>query len=522
MNIKNLRIGVRLGIGFGLVIVAAVLIALIGRLALGVARDDVRQIGTAMAGVNAVHAIENNLNISGRALRTMLLLDDAERIEMEKERVLDARTSNEEALQQLEAIITDADGKALVAQLADKRVRFDKATDEVLEVMVSGTRSAATEVLLGEGRFAHNAFAQALAQVAKRQDGIAAQVQAGAESTVASSGAVMLALAAVASLLGAFVAWFTTVSVTRPLSQAVTVTNVIAQGDLTSHIDAGSRDEVGQLLIALQTMQTNLRRIVGEVRVGVESVSTASSQIAAGNQDLSSRTEQQASSLQQTAASMEQLATTVRQNSETATQANQLAASASSAAVAGGSVVGEVVNTMQGISAASHKIADIINVIDGIAFQTNILALNAAVEAARAGEQGRGFAVVAGEVRNLAQRSAQAAREIKSLISDSVSRVDAGGRLVNQAGEAMQDIVAQVRRVSEMIGEITAATVQQTGGIGQVNSAVTQLDQVTQQNAALVEQSAAAAASMKAQASQLAQSVAVFRLGDAAPRVAPT
>ncbi len=517
MNIKNLRIGVRLGVGFALMIGAAVTIALIGRLSLGMARDGVHQIGTAMDGVNTVHEIENNLHISGRALRTMLLLDDAERVEMEKDRVLDARTGNDEAFRKLEALVTDADGKALVAKLADTRLRYDKVTGEVLEAIATGTKSAAAEVLLNEGRFAHNAFAQALANVVKRQDAMATDVQAGAEKTVASSGALMLALAAVATVVGAIVAWFVTISVTRPLGQAVAITDVIAHGDLTSPSVAHSTDEVGQLLASLHTMQANLKRIVGEVRVGVDSVSTASSQIAAGNQDLSSRTEQQASSLQQTAASMEQLAATVRQNSETATQANQLAASASSAAAAGGTVVGDVVATMQGISAASHKIADIINVIDGIAFQTNILALNAAVEAARAGEQGRGFAVVASEVRNLAQRSAQAAREIKGLICDSVSRVDAGGRLVNQAGEAMQDIVAQVRRVSEMIGEITATTVQQTSGIGQVNSAVTQLDQVTQQNAALVEQSAAAAASMKAQAEQLAQSVSVFRLGGAAP-----
>jgi methyl-accepting chemotaxis protein len=368
--------------------------------------------------------------------------------------------------------------------------------------------------VMGEVREAQAQYLGALGELIKYQQALANGGQdVGGE--VASAGLMMLIVAAIAGALGVFIAWFVTVSVTRPLNEAVGITDRIADGDLTATIRASSTDEVGHLLSSLQKMQANLQKIVGEVRTGVDSVSTASQQIAAGNQDLSSRTEEQASNLQQTAASMEQLAATVRQNTETAKQANTLAASASSAAAKGGSVVGDVVNTMEGISAASHKIADIINVIDGIAFQTNILALNAAVEAARAGEQGRGFAVVAGEVRNLAQRSAQAAREIKSLISDSVEKVDAGGKLVHQAGDAMQDIVAQVKRVSDLIGEITSATLEQNSGIGQVNNAVTQLDQVTQQNAALVEESAAAAESMKAQAHKLAQSVSVFRLSQA-------
>jgi methyl-accepting chemotaxis protein len=262
-------------------------------------------------------------------------------------------------------------------------------------------------------------------------------------------------------------------------------------------------------------MRAQFSQVVGEVRNGVESVSTASGEIAAGNQDLSSRTEQQASSLQETAASMEELTTTVKQSADNARQANQLANTASEAASKGGAVVGQVVSTMEEITASSRKIADIISVIDGIAFQTNILALNAAVEAARAGEQGRGFAVVAGEVRNLAQRSAQAAREIKTLISDSVEKVDAGSKQVAEAGATMNEIVTQVRRVTDLIGEISSAALEQSSGIGQVNEAITQMDQVTQQNAALVEQSAAAAASLKAQANQLAEAVAVFKLSHA-------
>jgi methyl-accepting chemotaxis protein len=293
--------------------------------------------------------------------------------------------------------------------------------------------------------------------------------------------------------------------------EARRLVQAVAEGDLTWHAPVRAGDE-HSLLANLGRMTTSLSRAVGELRAAVTQVSTASREIAQGNADLSSRTEQQASNLQQTAASMEQMTSSVKQNADAARQANQLAASASQVAAKGGAVVGEVVSTMDQISASSRKIADIIGVIDGIAFQTNILALNAAVEAARAGEQGRGFAVVAGEVRNLAQRSAQAAREIKSLIGESVEKVETGSKLVNDAGQTMSDIVAQVKRVTDLIGEITSSTLEQSNGIGQVNQAVAQLDQMTQQNAALVEQSAAAAESLKEQADRLAQAVAIFKL----------
>ncbi len=286
-----------------------------------------------------------------------------------------------------------------------------------------------------------------------------------------------------------------------------------AQGDLTRPIVTAHPDSVAG---SLEQMRQHIATVVADVRRGVDSVSTASREIAQGNHDLSSRTEQQASNLQQTAASMEQMTLSVKQSAENARQANQLAASASEVAQRGGAVVGNVVATMDEISASSRKIAEIIGVIDGIAFQTNILALNAAVEAARAGEQGRGFAVVAGEVRNLAQRSAQAAREIKSLIGESVSKVEGGAALVDDAGRTMEEIVTQVRRVTDLIGEITSSTIEQSSGLQQVNQAVTQLDQVTQQNAALVEQSAAAAASLSEQAQRLSESVSVFKLSSTA------
>jgi len=300
--------------------------------------------------------------------------------------------------------------------------------------------------------------------------------------------------------------------ITVPLAQAIGVARRVAAGDLGSRIEITSRNELGELLGALKAMNESLASVVSDVRASSDSIATGSGQIATGNADLSRRTETQASNLQETAASMEQLTSTVKANAETAMQAEQLAKAASDVASHGGVTVGQVVSTMDEITASSKKIADIIGVIDGIAFQTNILALNAAVEAARAGEQGRGFAVVAGEVRSLAQRSAQAAKEIKTLIGDSVEKVEIGSRQVGEAGRAMSDIVRQVQHVSDLIASISMATHEQTSGISQVGDAVTQLDQVTQQNAALVEQSAAAAESLQQQAARLVDTVAVFKL----------
>ena len=322
--------------------------------------------------------------------------------------------------------------------------------------------------------------------------------------------AVLLVTAVVA---GSALALLITRGISRPLGSAVRMAQAVAAGDLTQTREVQGHDEVAQLLRAQVAMVDKLRGIVSEVRSGVESVSTASAQIATGNQDLSSRTEQTASNLQQTASSMEQITGTVGQSADTAKQANQLAATAADAATRGGEVVQQVVASMQQITDSSKKIGDIIGVIDGIAFQTNILALNAAVEAARAGEQGRGFAVVAGEVRTLAQRSAQAAKEIKALIGTSVETVESGSRQVNEAGEAMGEIVTRVRRVSDLMGEISAAATEQRDGISQVNQAVTNLDQVTQQNAALVEESAAAASSLREQAQRLFEVVSVFNVG---------
>ena len=345
---------------------------------------------------------------------------------------------------------------------------------------------------------------------------VAAEADAAGQRGTRNSVMAMLLVAALGTVGGV---WFAR-TITRPIGQALAVAQAVAQGDLRIEVQPRGRDEIGQLLVAIRDMQAGLVRVVAEVRQGSESVATASAQIAQGNNDLSARTEEQASALEQTAASMEELASTVRQNAENARQGNQLAMNASAVAADGGEVVGQVVQTMKGINESSRRIADIIQVIEAIAFQTNILALNAAVEAARAGEQGRGFAVVASEVRNLAGRSAEAAKEIKALIDTSVARVEQGSALVDKAGATMEQVVVSIRRVTDIVGEISAASAEQSAGVGQVGEAITQMDQATQQNAALVEESAAAAESLKVQAHHLVQAVAVFKLGQSQGGVA--
>ncbi len=373
-------------------------------------------------------------------------------------------------------------------------------------------RDQATASYLGAANKDFNELVSAVRADMDFQNQGGVKAATAASNVFRSSRVLIVSLLAGALALGALLAWIIARSITRPIARAVEVAETVASGNLTAAIDSSDPDEAGQLLRALKRMNDNLSSIVGQVGHSSDSIATGSSQIAVGNADLSQRTEEQASNLQQTAASMEELTATVKHNAETASAATQITSSAALAAAEGGRVVSEVVTTMEEISVASRKVADIVGVIDGIAFQTNILALNAAVEAARAGEQGRGFAVVASEVRSLAQRSGQAAREIKQLIMASTEKVEIGTRLVGTAGQSMTNIVAQVSRANDLIGEIGSSSNEQSKGISQVADAVTQLDQVTQQNAALVEESAAAAESLKVQAAKLAEIVSVFTL----------
>lgn len=414
---------------------------------------------------------------------------------------------------ELEKLINTAEERALFDQVSVLRTRFVKARDTIYQAKAEGRPDEADRLMQAEFNPAAEAYLQTLQALLdhqrKRIGEAAVQVQNEFER-----GRLQLAvLGSLAVLIAIALAVAITRSIVNPLNKAVQAVETVASGNLTHRVQSNAKDETGQLLRALDSMGEQLRNVVGQVRTGAEGVATASTQIASGNTDLSSRTEEQASALQQTAASMEQMTATVRQNADNARAANQLAVSASDMAARGGQVVDQVVGTMGEIHDASRKISDIIGVIDAIAFQTNILALNAAVEAARAGEQGRGFAVVASEVRSLAGRSADAAKQIKGLITDSVERVDAGHALVEEAGTVMRDVVAGVRRVTDIVGEISAASQEQTQGLEQVQYAITQMDSVTQQNAALVEEAAAATRALEAQSTQLVQAMAHFHVG---------
>jgi methyl-accepting chemotaxis protein len=417
-----------------------------------------------------------------------------------------------ELQKQLDALMVSPEERQQFEKLSQARKGYLSTRDAVSAAKKAGDADQARQIFDGQFQPAAVAFQDAIKEIvqAQREQLDAAAQRVDQANATARTGLVVFGLTALA--VGAALAVWLTRSITAPLREAAGLADAIAHFDLTHRITPRGQDETGRLLMSLKTMQEALLKLIGEVRGSTDSISTASAEIAVGNHDLSARTEQTASNLQQAAASMLQLTSTVRQTADSALTANQLASSAAEVAQRGGQVVAQVVSTMDEINASSRKINDIIGTIDGIAFQTNILALNAAVEAARAGEQGRGFAVVAAEVRSLAQRSAGAAKEIKTLIGASTEKVESGAQLVQNAGNTMGEIVASVQRVSDIIGEISAAAREQSDGINQINAAVTQLDQMTQQNAALVEEAASAAESLKEQSGRLATAVGVFRL----------
>jgi methyl-accepting chemotaxis protein len=516
--LKQLRIGNRLAVAFAIVLALMLVVSVVG----------VRGIYRVAAGLETVYKDRtvplaqlgelNNLTIGNRlVIVEMLRAPGFDEIKRRSDELNANLKRGQQLLDSYLATQLSTDEKAL----ADRFVATQKAyvDDGLLPVSTAlGTGGMSTALQIYEEKtLPLAAKTRELAdQLVKLQIDVAAAEYEQGQATRASALATSVVLTAAALALGLAMAWLITRSITVPVREAAGFAQMVAGGDLTASIRTQGRDEIAELLGALSGMRDGLVQIVQQVRSGADSILTGAGEIASGNADLSQRTEQQAANLEETAASMEQMNATVRQNADTAQTATQLATSASSVAARGGDVVQQVITTMSDISASSRKIADIIGTIDGIAFQTNILALNAAVEAARAGEQGRGFAVVAGEVRALAQRSAQAAREIKALIGTSVDNVDAGSRLVGEAGETMTEIVSQVKRVADLIGEIGSATQEQTTGIGQVSEAITQLDRVTQQNAALVEEAAAAADSLRGQAQRMNEVVGVFRLSGSA------
>ncbi len=409
-------------------------------------------------------------------------------------------------------LVSDPREKELYPEIERNIAQYKEAHERMSALFEQGQKQAAQALMNSSSTPVYRKLQDQINELSEVNSKGAAISDAEADRIYGQANVAIFGLVITCVVLALALSWWIARLVARPLTNAVGIARQVAAGDLSADIPTAHRDETGQLLDALRQMNGNLLNIVREVRQGTDTISTASAEIATGNMDLSSRTEQQAGALEETASAMEELTSTVRQNSDNARQANQLAVSASEIAQAGGTVVGKVVDTMSAINDSSRKIVDIIGVIDSIAFQTNILALNAAVEAARAGEQGRGFAVVAAEVRTLAQRSAAAAHEIKALIDDSVTKVDTGSKLVDEAGQTMTEVVASVKRVSDIVAEITAAGAEQSQGIEQINNAVVQMDENTQQNAALVEQAAAAAKALQEQASRLSETVSVFRL----------
>ena len=513
----NLKISTRLAGAFGLLVLLLVGLAVAAYSQLSSIYDDTLDLADSwLPSVQVVNQMQTQATGNRVAVATHILNTDEAAMGGIEQEITQGRDKLAKQRQTYEKLISSPEEKRLYEEFSAAWKKYAETNDKVLAHSRKNENDQARALLQGESRQNYVAAMALLDKLVELNGAGAEQSKAASERSYSVALTTLFVTAALAIAVAVVAALWLIRSITGPLARAVHAADLVAAGDLTVQIQADSQDETGKLLQSLDKMQQALVRTVSTVRQNAESVASASAQIASGNHDLSARTESQASALEETAASMEELGSTVRQNADNARQANQLAVSASTVAVQGGEVVSQVVETMKGITTASNKIADIIGVIDGIAFQTNILALNAAVEAARAGEQGRGFAVVASEVRSLAGRSAEAAKEIKSLIGASVERVEQGNVQAERAGQTMTEVVNAIRRVTDIMGEISAASSEQSAGVSQVGEAVTQMDQATQQNAALVEQMAAAAGSLSGQARELVEAVAVFKLAQGA------
>ncbi|HEX7984604.1 MAG TPA: methyl-accepting chemotaxis protein [Duganella sp.] len=521
MKFANLKIGTRLGAAFVALLLLLLLVATLGWSSLTRTKTNIDVITNENnQKLDAANDLQRELNMCARAVRNYILFSDGDNRREMLARLNKANDNMTEPLARLGRLVWSERGKALTGEIASRRAELMPRFQHVVALIDAGKSEEAVSYLKTAVQGPQDQLFAATAEIIALQERQNSTAKEDMNREYQFATQALLAAVIGAVVVGATLSWLITRSITGPIGRAVVVAQTVAAGDLTSVIEVHSTDETGQLLQALKMMNTNLVDIVARVRGGTETIATASAQIASGNLDLSSRTEQQAGTLEETASSMEELTSTVNQNVDNARQANQLAIAASAVAVEGGAVMARVVTTMGAINDAAGKIVDIIGVIDGIAFQTNILALNAAVEAARAGEQGRGFAVVATEVRNLAQRSTVAAREIKELIAASAERVELGSKQVDQAGSTMQAIVGSIQSVTDIMAEITAASQEQAAGIEQINQAITQMDDVTQQNASLVEQAAAASSSLQDQAASLSRAVSVFKT-DAAPARLP-
>ncbi|QGZ41151.1 methyl-accepting chemotaxis protein [Pseudoduganella flava] len=519
---KNFSIGTRLAAGFALVLALTILMIIFGVSHMRSQADATRaMMHEPLAKERMASDWYRLIHTSVRRTSAISKSTDASLAGFFKEDLANSTKEINELQKNIEALLTTPEEKQAFERIGEARKRYIKSRDAITALKKDGKLEEAEAVLTKDFLPDAKAYQDSLNDLLQLQRKAIDAEASHIDDVSQSNTRFLIICGALVIAFGAFCSWWLTRGIVVPLHQAVDIACSVANNDLRSDIVVTTQDETGRLLGALKQMNEGLAAIVSKVRTGTEHMTSASGEIAAGNMDLSARTEQQASALEETASSMEELTSTVKQNADNARQANQLAVSASEVAVRGGEVVSQVVDTMESINASSKKIVDIISVIDGIAFQTNILALNAAVEAARAGEQGRGFAVVASEVRSLAQRSAAAAKEIKELIGDSVGKVDTGSKLVAQAGETMTEVVQSIHRVTDIMGEITTASVEQSAGIEQVNQAIADMDGVTQQNAALVEEAAAAAASMREQAEALANVVAVFKLHEmaGAPRM---